>query len=79
MKAAMKVFNDSMKKSSFSQLKETSLKSAINIIQEEWFKVSTIGFETSNFSFPLKYLWSRYLHNVIELKTRWIQVKLFRV
>lgn len=40
MKAAMKVFNDSMKKSSFSKLKETTLKSATSIIQQEWFKVS---------------------------------------
>ena len=39
MKAAMKVLNDSLRKPTFPKLRETTLRNAIGLIQQEWFKV----------------------------------------
>ncbi|XP_065218197.1 uncharacterized protein Kank isoform X2 [Planococcus citri] len=43
MKAAMKVLNDSLHKPTFSKLKQTTLKNAISVIQQEWFKISSLS------------------------------------
>lgn len=39
MKGALKVLNDSLKKTSATLLPRTQLKQAIDIVREEWFKV----------------------------------------
>lgn len=41
MKAALKVLNDSLKKTSATLLPRTQLKQAIDIVREEWFKVTS--------------------------------------
>lgn len=41
MQAAMKVLNDSLQKGQTRNLKN-QLKNAINIIQQEWFKISSL-------------------------------------
>nr|XP_018905649.1 PREDICTED: KN motif and ankyrin repeat domain-containing protein 1-like [Bemisia tabaci] len=43
MKGAMKVLNDHLKKVPINQLPQQLLKNAINIIQQEWFKVSSLA------------------------------------
>lgn len=42
MRAALKVLNDSLKKTSATLLPRTQLKQAIDIVREEWFKVIII-------------------------------------
>lgn len=39
MKGALKVLNDSLKKTSATLLPRAQLKKAIDIVREEWFKV----------------------------------------
>lgn len=39
MKGALKVLNDSLKKTSATLLPRNQLKQAIDIVREEWFKV----------------------------------------
>lgn len=39
MKGALKVLNDSLKKTSSTLLPRAQLKKAIDIVREEWFKV----------------------------------------
>lgn len=41
MQAALKVLNDSLQKGQVKNIK-SRLKSAINIIQQEWFKISSL-------------------------------------
>lgn len=43
MRAAMKVLNDNLKKSPSRNLSHHQTKSATNVIQQEWFKVSSIA------------------------------------
>lgn len=44
MRGALKVLNDSLKKTSATQLPRAQLKQAIDVVREEWFKVRRVLF-----------------------------------
>jgi len=49
MKGALKVLNDSLKKTSATLLPRNQLKQAIDIVREEWFKVGLMDpFNSTN-------------------------------